>query len=121
MENNDFASVVPDWAMGTNCAITVCDSDCRIIYMNARSRETFAARGGAGLIGHNLLDYHNERSIGIIKHMLATGESNCYTIEKQGVRKMIYQTPWRDAEGNIAGLVEISMPLPASLPHYIRQ
>lgn len=121
MENNDFASVVPDWAMGTNCAITVCDIDCRIIYMNARSRETFAARGGAGLIGHNLLDYHNERSIGIIKHMLATGESNCYTIEKQGVRKMIYQTPWRDAEGNIAGLVEISMPLPASLPHYIRQ
>ncbi len=33
---------------------------------------------------------------------------------------MIYQTPWRDAAGNIAGLVEISMVIPADMPHYIR-
>ena len=120
MENKDIESILPDWAMGTNCAITVCDSECRIIFMNERSREVFAGRGGATLIGHNLFDYHNERSAAIIRHMLSTGESNSYTIEKQGVHKIIYQTPWRDAAGNIAGLVEISMPVPPELPHYVR-
>ena len=53
--------------------------------------------------------------------MLVTGESNCYTIEKQGVRKMIYQTPWRDASGAVAGLVEISMVIPEEMPHYVRE
>lgn len=121
MDKKEIEGILPDWAMGVNCAITVADADCRIIYMNERSRETFAGRGGAALIGHNLLEYHNERSIEIIKHMLATGESNCYTIEKKGVRKMIYQTPWRDADGNVAGLVEISMIIPEQMPHYVRE
>lgn len=116
----EIDKMLPDWAMGMNCAVTVCDKDLKIIYMNDRSRATFAARGGADLIGHSLADYHNERSMGIIHHMLSTGESNCYTISKQGQRKMIYQTPWRDEEGLVAGLVEISMVIPAEMPHYDR-
>ncbi|MDE6853421.1 MAG: PAS domain-containing protein [Muribaculaceae bacterium] len=121
MNTNDCCPVVlPDWAMGMNCAVTVCDADGTIIYMNERSRETFAARGGAALIGRSLIPYHNERSQSIIRHMLATGESNCYTIEKHGVRKMIYQTPWRDVSGAVAGLVEISMVIPEEMPHYVR-
>ncbi len=63
---------------------------------------------------------HNANSQAIIRHMLATGESNAYTIEKNGVHKMIYQTPWR-RDGQIAGLVEISMIIPATLPHHIRK
>ena len=51
--------------------------------------------------------------------MLATGESNAYTISKNGVRKMIYQTPWR-RDGQIAGMVEISMVIPEEMPHYVR-
>ena len=122
MNTNDCCpAVLPDWAMGMNCAVTVCDADGIIVYMNERSRQTFAARGGAALIGHSLIPYHNERSQSIIRHMLATGESNCYTIEKQGVRKMIYQTPWRDASGAVAGLVEISMVIPEEMPHYVRE
>ena len=67
---------MPEWAFGMNCAVTVVDTDCRIIYMNDRSRQTFAKRGGADLIGHNILDYHNERSQGIIRRLLAEGGSN---------------------------------------------
>lgn len=112
---------LPDWAFGMNCAVTVCDADCRIIYMNERSRATFSARGGASLIGHNLMEYHNERSKEIIHHLLESGGTNCYTIEKAGVRKMIYQTAWRQDDGTVGGLVEISMIIPDSLPHYIRE
>lgn len=111
---------LPDWAYGMNCAVTVADADCNIIYMNERSRQTFAARGGANLIGHNLMDYHNERSRAIIRNLLATGGTNSYTIEKGGLHKLIYQTAWRDSAGLVAGLVEISMVIPAELPHYIR-
>ncbi len=120
MDKKELNNILPDWAMDMNCAVTVADANGKIIYMNEKSRATFASRGGVEIIGHNLAEYHAERSMGIIHHMLATGESNCYTIEKGDVRKMIYQTPWRDAEGNIAGLVEISIVLPENLPHYIR-
>jgi hypothetical protein len=62
---------------------------------------------------------HNDRSKEIIRQLLATGGSNAYTIEKEGLRKMIYQTAWR-IDGSVAGLVEISMVIPADMPHYVR-
>ena len=36
---------LPLWAEQTNCAITVCDCDGIIIYMNERARVTFASHG----------------------------------------------------------------------------
>ena len=113
-------SLVPDWAFRMNCAVTVADAECNIIYMNERSRATFANRGGAALIGHNLMDYHNENSKAIIRRLLEEGGTNCYTIEKNSQRKMIFQTAWRDENNIVAGLVEISMVIPAEMPHYIR-
>lgn len=109
---------IPDWAYGMNCAVTVCDAECNIIYMNQKSRDTFA-EGTDRLIGKNLLECHNPNSRGIIARLLTEGGSNCYTIEKHGVHKMIYQTPWTH-EGKIAGLVELSMVIPAEMPHHIR-
>lgn len=113
-------NIVPDWAFRMNCAVTVADADCRIIYMNERSRQTFAARGGAALIGHNLMEYHNERSKDIIRRLLDEGGTNAYTIEKEGLRKMIFQSAWLDADGRVGGLVELSMVIPAEMPHYVR-
>ena len=106
-----------EWAKELNCAVTVCDVDGIILFMNDKACETFAKRGD--LIGKNLFDCHNERSQQIIRQMLATGGTNTYTIEKHGVRKMIYQSAWKK-NGIVAGLVEISMVLPDEVPHYIR-
>lgn len=116
MEN--IKEVLPDWAWDLDCAVTVCDADCRIIYMNSRARATFAKHGD--LIGKNLIDCHNERSRGIIRSLLSEGGHNCYTIQKGEVRKMIYQSAWRK-DGIIAGLVEISMVIPEEMPHYVRE
>ena len=106
------------WYDATNCAITVCDAQGIIVYMNDKAKETFAKHGD--LIGHNLFDCHSAASQEKIKEMLATGHSNAYTIEKQGVKKMIYQPPWR-VDGKICGMVEISMVIPDEMPHYIRR
>lgn len=109
--------LIPAWADDMNCAVTVCDTEGTILYMNDRAREVFSSHGD--IVGANLFDCHSEPSKAKIRHMLATGESNAYTISKNGLRKMIYQTPWRRA-GRVAGLVEISMVIPADLPHHVR-
>ncbi len=109
----------PDWAMGTNCAITVCDKNCRIIYMNRCARDTFAG-GSDKLIGNNLLDCHKPASVEIIRSLLQNGGVNCYTISKAGKKKMIYQTAWKTESGDVGGLVEISMVIPEEMPHYNR-
>lgn len=114
---NDF---LPEWIYGLNCAVTVVDTGCRIIYMNAMSRATFASRGGAALIGHNILDYHNEHSRSIIHRLLDEGGSNAYTISKENKEKFIYQTVWLKQDGSIGGLVELSMVITGDIPHYIR-
>jgi DUF438 domain-containing protein len=107
-----------EWAEGLNCAVTIADKECNIVFMNKVARDTFAKHGN--LIGKNLMDCHPQHAQETIRRLLATGESNSYTIEKRGVHKMIYQTPWR-IDGEIAGLVEISMVIPANLPHYVRE
>ena len=109
--------MIPDWAKELNCAVTVCDNDGIVLYMNDKAKETFARHGD--LIGKSLIPCHNERSRAIIADLLASGGSNSYTIEKNGVRKMIYQTAWKE-NGKVAGLVEISMVIPEDMPHYVR-
>jgi transcriptional regulator with PAS, ATPase and Fis domain len=109
-----------DWALEFPGAVTVCDRDFTVIYMNDKSAATFGKDGGRELLGTNLLlCHHNEKSKEIMRQMLVTGEPNCYTIEKKGVKKFIYQAPWK-RDGQIAGLVELSMEVPFELPHYVR-
>jgi hypothetical protein len=100
-------------------AVTVCDKTGRILEMNAKAIRTFEKDGGAGLIGRNLLECHPEPSRTKVAELLARGQANVYTIEKQGVRKLIYQTPWHE-QGEYRGLIELSLELPANMPHFVR-
>jgi len=106
------------WAKEMNCAVTVCDTQGVILFMNDKAKQTFAKHGD--LIGKNLFDCHSPSSQEKINELLATGGTNAYTIEKGGVHKIIYQTAWFK-EGIVAGLVEISMQVPAEIPHFIRK
>ena len=99
--------------------ITVCDAAGVILDMNDGAAKTFAKDGGRNLIGTNLLDCHPEPSRTKVREMLASGQVNAYTIEKDGVKKLIYQAPWYQ-EGEYRGLVEVSLPLPDPLPHFVR-
>jgi hypothetical protein len=110
---------IPDWATGFPYAITVCDNEAIILYMNEKSAGTFSGSGGHELVGKSLYDCHSPASCEIIKDLLATGRSNIYTIEKNGTRKLICQAPWFK-DGSVAGLVEISIILPENMPHFIR-
>ncbi len=105
------------WSDEMNCAVTVCDTEGIILYMNEKAKQTFARHGD--LIGKNMFNCHSPASQAKIRELLATGGTNAYTIEKEGLHKVIYQTAWRE-NGVVKGLVEISMVVPAEMPHYVR-
>jgi len=109
-----------DWTREFPGAVTVCDRHGVITQMNDRSARTFEADGGRGLVGTNLLDCHPEPSRGQVAEMLGNPRVNAYTIEKRGVRKLIYQAPWY-RDGAYQGLVELSLEIPVSMPHFVRE
>ena len=114
------AGAMGSWMEEFPGAVTVCDRDGVIIGMNAMSVRTFEANGGRALVGTNLLDCHPEPSRGKVADLLAHPRVNAYTIEKRGVRKLIYQAPWY-REGQPAGIVELSLEIPESMPHVVRE
>jgi PAS domain-containing protein len=107
------------WMNGMDVAITVCDRDGTIVFMNDQAARTFSADGGKALLGKKLWECHPERAREKIRRLLATGASNSYTIEKNGMRKLIHQVPWRE-NGQLAGLVEFSFGVPSAMPHFVR-
>ncbi len=109
-----------NWHDELNVAITVSDTNGEILYMNKKSAVTFAKYGGESLIGKNLKDCHKPESWDKIADMIENGKTNVYTIEKEGVKKLIYQTPWI-TNGEISGMVELSLEIPFEMAHFIRK
>lgn len=101
-------------------AVTICDLEGIITYMNNRSQEQFLKYGGIDLVGTNLLDCHPEPSRTKLIGLLKSQGTNTYTIEKRGIKKIIHQSPFFE-NGLYCGMVEISFVLPNILPHYIRE
>jgi transcriptional regulator with PAS, ATPase and Fis domain len=110
-----------DWANLFPGAVTFCDKEGIIIYMNSAAQEIFNDDGGAALIGTSLLDCHPEPSRSQIVDMLDNQLNNTYTIEKKEIKKIIHQAPWFDSEGDFGGLVEISFEIPMEMDHIIRK
>ncbi len=101
-------------------AVTVCDPQGVILEMNERAAQVFAGDGGMALVGRSLFDCHPEPARLKVQALLEAGQKNVYTIEKNGVKKLIYQSPWYQ-DGQYAGFVELSLEIPFEMPHFIRQ
>jgi len=106
------------WVKEFPVAITVCDPNGIITEMNEKAAQAFAADGGRQLIGTNALDCHPEPARSKFARMLATGQTNVYTIEKHGVKKLIYQTPWYQ-DGQFSGFIELHLEIPWEFPHFV--
>ncbi len=107
------------WTTEFPGSITVCDRNGIILEMNDRAASTFERQGGRDLIGKNLFDCHPEPSRSKLKNLMDSGAANAYTIEKKGVKKLIYQAPWY-REGRRMGMVELSLEIPIDMPHFLR-
>lgn len=119
MNQPSLEKIIPDWARELPLSITITDTGANILYMNNKAASTFTKYGGETLIGKSLFDCHNPVSAATIRKLLETGGTNVYTIEKQGQKKLIWQSAWF-TDKVISGLVEISIVLPAEMPHHKR-
>jgi transcriptional regulator with PAS, ATPase and Fis domain len=112
---------MPDhaWVKEFPCAITVCDANGIVLEMNDQAVRGYADQGGEKLVGANMLDCHPDHARPTAEHLLETQRPNVYTIEKKGVKKLIYQSPWYE-NGEFKGLVEVSLVIPWEMPHFVR-
>jgi transcriptional regulator with PAS, ATPase and Fis domain len=108
-----------DWIREFPAAVTVCDPQGIILAMNDKAARTYEKDGGYDLIGRNMLDCHPAQARIKTEKLLADREKNVYTIEKNGIKKLIYQSPWFK-DGNYAGIVELSLEIPFEMPHFFR-
>lgn len=109
-----------DYFEGADIAVTICAKDGTILDMNGKSRRTFIKPGEKDIIGANVLDCHPEPARSLLADMLANPRTNIYTVEKEGLKKLIFQTPWYDGE-EYAGFMELSIVLPANIPNRVRK
>jgi transcriptional regulator with PAS, ATPase and Fis domain len=108
-----------EWVKEFQAAITVCDQDGIITEMNDKSLAVYKDDGGEKLIGTNLLNCHPEPAKTQLYKMLKEGITNSYTIEKNGKKKMIYQSPYF-VDSVYSGFIEISIEIPFKMPHFLR-
>ena len=99
-------------------AITISDKDGNILDMNQKSADVNSR--GQKIIGNNLYECHPPHAAAKLRQLYAQQQVNAYTIEKNGIKKLIYQVPWYE-NGKFGGLMELSMEIPFEMPHYVRQ
>jgi transcriptional regulator with PAS, ATPase and Fis domain len=109
-----------NWSKEFPSAITVCDAEGIIVYMNDKASKTFEKSGGKNLIGANVFNCHPEPAKSQLIEMIKNQTSNHYTIEKNGIKKIIHQSPWF-VEEEYKGFVEISIEIPFNMAHFVRK
>lgn len=100
--------------------VTICDETGIILYMNQASINLFAKDDAKQLVGTNLLDCHPEPAKSMLSDMLENPRRNSYYILKNGIRKLIHQTPMYEDE-TFKGFIEISIPLETNVKEFIRK
>ena len=108
-----------DWVNEFPGAVTVCDRKGVIVAMNNQAQQVFAKSGGGTLVGSDLSACHPEPARTKLAELLKHPAVHAYTIEKNGIKKLIYQAPWYE-NGQFSGLVEVSLVLPENMPHFVR-
>jgi hypothetical protein len=109
----------PPWVEEFPGAITVSNAEGIILEMNDAAAKSYQEDGGKALIGSDLIECHPEPVRDKVKRLLETREPNVYTFEKDGVKKLVYQSPWYQ-KGRRAGLMELEIEMPFQMSHFVR-
>ena len=93
------------------CAVVLCDTAHRIVYMNPAACARYERWGGAALVGRSLLDCHNADSREKIAKVLAFFEASpannrVHTYYNGVENKDVYMVALRDAAGTLIGYYE---------------
>lgn len=108
-----------DWQKEFSAAITICDKEGVITYMNDQAAAMFANNGGYDLIGKSIFECHQQSSNEMIAEIMQTGKPHIYTTEKNGIKRLFYQAPHIE-KGEVLGIVDLALEIPFNIPHHIR-
>jgi len=106
------------WIQEFSGAIIVCDTEGIILEMNDQAIRRFQDQGGKELLGSNLSGCHPEPFRTNVKKLMEQQKVNVLSIEKDGIAKLVYQTPWY-VDGKYSGFVAIEIVLPSSMQQFI--
>jgi hypothetical protein len=109
-----------NWTKDFPGSITICDMEGIIVEMNERATALYRKEGRKNRVGECLFDCHPEPARTKLEQLLRTGETNVYTIEKNGTKKFIYQAPWLQ-EGKRCGMIELVLEVSSNPPHFVRK
>lgn len=107
MLNAMFKSVLEQ----DRAAVVLCDLNHTIVYMNPAAVENYKKRGGAALLGQNLMNCHNPHSraaiIKVVEWFAADVTHNLvYTSRDEEKNRDIYMVALRDEKGTLIGYYE---------------
>jgi hypothetical protein len=107
-----------EWVKEFPVAFDVCDKNGILLELNDKAINFFEKYGGEKLIGTNIIKCHDEPSKSKFKEMLKNPTVNCYTLESNGIKKLIYQASWYK-DNVYMGYAEIILEIPFEMPHKI--
>ena len=105
------------WTKEIDATLIVSDEHGMVIEMNDKSARVFEK--DEKKVGTKLLDCHPKWAVPKVEALMKEKKPSCYTTESKGQKNFIYHTPWYE-NGEYKGLVEMIIPIPADMPHYIR-
>lgn len=91
--------------------VVLCDTAHTIIYMNPAAVRRYEKRGGAALVGQNLMACHNADSAAVIERVVAwfeqdAGHNRVFAYRKESERADVYMIALRDGSGKLIGYYE---------------
>ena len=91
--------------------VVICNTEHKIIYMNAAAIKNYSKYGGEKLIGRSLLACHNPMSCEIIEKVLlwfkeSRNNNMIYTARIEKHNKDLYMVALRNSEGELIGYYE---------------
>ncbi len=100
--NEYFESIVS----GDNCNIVICDTEHKVIYMNAAAITAYG-----NLVGKSILNCHNEKSnemiIKVVEWFKKSKDNNrIHTFYNEKKNKDTYMIALRNKEGDLIGYYE---------------
>ena len=107
------------WVQQFPGAVTICDKDGVILYMNDLAAELFEKNGGSQLIGTNVLECHPGSARAKLRQMLASRETDIFHVEENGIKRIVYDAPWY-VDGEYCGFVELSFEVPRDIRTFFR-
>lgn len=116
-----YRAINMDWIKDFPVAVVICDRKGVLTYLNDAAAAMYAPFGGYALLGKSVFDgcHKQQASNDKMIEIMETRKPHTYSIERNGVKRLIHQMP-HIINGEVIGIVELATIVPFEIPHFVR-